>query len=68
MLCHLMYLNPWAQPSDHRPQYLKFSLYSALSECIRQLSLSTLSLVGFSEGLKTLLFKFIPSIQVQVFL
>jgi len=39
----------WESPISWIP------LYSALSGCIRQLSLSTLSLVGFSEGLKALI-------------
>ena len=41
-----------------RAQFHEFPIYSALSGCIRQLSPSTLSLVGFSEGLKALIFKF----------
>jgi len=49
-----MYLNPWAQPSGKRAQ-----LYEVipLSVSLSQYPLSTLSLVGFSEGLKALIFK-----------
>ena len=56
MLCPPMYLNPWAQPSEKK----RAQLYEIipLSVSLSQFPLSTLSLVGFSEGLKALIFKF----------
>jgi len=50
-----MYLNPWAQPSDHRAELHEII---PLSVPLNQYPLSSLSLVGFSEGLKALIFKF----------
>jgi len=40
---------------SREPNIMKFPIYSALSGCIRQLSLGSLSLVGFREGLKALI-------------
>ena len=51
-------------------QWKRAQLYEIipLSLSLSQYPLSTLSLVGFSEGLKALILKFIQVIQVQVFL
>jgi len=51
-----MYLNPWAQPSEKKEP--KIYEIIPLSVSLSQYPLSFLSLVGFSEGLKALIFKF----------
>ena len=57
MLCPPMYLKPLGSAQWERTQ-----LYGIipLSVSLSQYPLSSLSLVGFSEGLKALIFKFYP--------
>jgi len=57
MLCPPMYLNPLGSAQWKGAQLYKII---PLSVSLSQYPLSTLSLVGFSEGLKALIFKFYP--------
>jgi hypothetical protein len=57
MLCPPMYLNPLGSAQWKRAQLYEII---PLSVSLSQYPLSTLSLVGFSEGLKALIFKFYP--------
>jgi len=57
MLCPPMYLNPLGSAQWKRAQLYEIEIIP-LSVSLSQYPLSTLSLVGFSEGLKALIAKF----------